>query len=167
MITNILLLILLVLAIIGLINSVEIEMIPKNKKDNDYASRKLREKLSKAGANEVTQVNDTMISFKCDDVPYYLDWRHEPLTSLYTLFKLNDSVDLEKAKQLAKDLSYEYDTISIRINDDREMAIGCSTIIPDATSLMAVTPYMLEVVGKALEVFLTSYERAISGQDSN
>jgi hypothetical protein len=89
------------------------------------------------------------------------------LTSLYTLFKLNDSVDLEKAKQLAKDLSYEYDTISIRINDDREMAIGCSTIIPDATSLMAVTPYMLEVVGKALEVFLTSYERAISGQDSN
>ena len=89
------------------------------------------------------------------------------MTSLYTLFKLNDSVDLEKAKQLAKDLSYEYDTISIRINDDREMAIGCSTIIPDATSLMAVIPYMLEAVGKALEVFLTSYERAILGQDSN
>lgn len=73
MITNILLLILLVIAIIGLINSVEIEMIPKNKKDNDYASRKLREKLTKAGANDVTQVNDTMIYFKCDDVPYYLD----------------------------------------------------------------------------------------------
>ena len=73
MITNILLLILLILAVIGLINSVEIEMIPKNKKDNDYASRKLREKLTKAGANDVTQVNDTMISFKCDDVPYYLD----------------------------------------------------------------------------------------------
>ena len=89
------------------------------------------------------------------------------MTSLYTLFILNDSVDLEKAKQLAKDLSYEYDTISIRINDDREMAIGCSTIIPDATSLMAVNPYMLEVVSKELEVFLTSYERAISGQDSN
>ena len=135
-------------------------MIPKNKKDNDYASKKLREKLTKAGANDVTQVNDTTISFKCDDVPYYLDWRHEPLTSLYTLFILNDSVDLEKAKQLAKDLSYEYDTISIRINDDREMAIGCSTIIPDATSLMAVIPYMLEVVGKALEVFLTSYGKA-------
>ena len=48
-------------------------MIPKNKKDNDYASKKLREKLTKAGANDVTQVNDTMISFKCDDVPYYLD----------------------------------------------------------------------------------------------
>ena len=89
------------------------------------------------------------------------------MTSLYTLFILNDSVNLEKAKELAKDLSYEYDTISIRINDDREMAIGCSTIIPDATSLMAVIPYMLEVVSKALEVFLTSYERAISGQDSN
>ena len=163
MITNILLLILLVIAIIGLINSVEIEMIPKYKKDNDYASKKLREKLTKAGANDVTQVNDTMISFKCDDVPYYLDWRHEPLTSLYTLFNLNDSVDLDKAKELAKDLSYEYDTISIRINDDREMAIGCSTIIPDATSLMAVTPYMLEVVGKALEVFLTSYGKAVSG----
>ena len=73
MITNILLLILLVLAIIGLITSVEIEMIPKNKKDNDYAAKKLREKLTKAGANDVTQVNDTMISFKCDDVPYYLD----------------------------------------------------------------------------------------------
>ena len=73
MITNILLLILLVLAIIGLITSVEIEMIPKNKKDNYYGSRKLREKLTKAGANDVTQVNDTMISFKCDDVPYYLD----------------------------------------------------------------------------------------------
>ena len=73
MITNILLLILLVLAIIGLINSVEIEMIPKNKKDNDYTSKKLREKLTKAGANDVTQVNDTLISFKCDDVPYYLD----------------------------------------------------------------------------------------------
>ena len=73
MITNILLLILLILAVIGLINSVEIEMIPKHKKDNDYASRKLREKLTKAGANDVTQVNDTMISFKCDDVPYYLD----------------------------------------------------------------------------------------------
>ena len=73
MITNILLLILLVLAIIGLINSVEIEIIPKNKKDNDYAAKKLREKLTKAGANDVTQVNDTMISFKCDDVPYYLD----------------------------------------------------------------------------------------------
>ena len=54
MITNILLLILLVLAIIGLINSVEIEMIPKNKKDNDYAAKKLREKLTKAGANDVT-----------------------------------------------------------------------------------------------------------------
>ena len=40
------------------------------------------------------------------------------------------------------------------------MAIGCSTIIPDATSLMAVIPYMLEVVGKALEVFLTSYGKA-------
>ena len=160
MITNILLLILLILAVIGLINSVEIEMIPKNKKDNDYASKKLREKLTKAGANDVTQVNDTMISFKCDDVPYYLDWRYEPLTSLYTLFKLNDSVDLEKAKQLAKDLSYEYDTISIRINDGREMAIICSTIISDAKSLMAVIPYMLEVVGKALEVFLTSYGKA-------
>lgn len=86
------------------------------------------------------------------------------MTSLYTLFKLNDSVDLEKAKQLAKDLSYEYDTISIRINDDREMAIICSTIISDAKSLMAVIPYMLEVVGKALEVFLTSYEKAISQQ---
>ena len=73
MITNILLLILLVIAIIGLINSVEIEMIPKNKKDNDYAAKKLREKLTKAGANDVTQVNDTMISFKCDDVPYYMD----------------------------------------------------------------------------------------------
>ena len=70
----------------------------------------------------------------------------------------------EEAKQLAKDLSYVYDTISIRINDDREMAIGCSTIIPDATSLMAVIPYMLEVVGKALEVFLTSYEKSISQQ---
>ena len=89
------------------------------------------------------------------------------MTSLYTLFILNDSVDLEKAKELAKDLSYEYDSISIRINDDREMAIGCSTIIPDATSLMAVTPHMLEVVGKALEVFLTSYGKAVSGQDSN
>ena len=89
------------------------------------------------------------------------------MTSLYTLFKLNEAVDLEKAKQLAKDLSYEYDTLSIRINDDREMAIGCSTIIPDATSLMAVTPYMLAVVGKALEVFLTSYGKAVSGQDSN
>ena len=89
------------------------------------------------------------------------------MTSLYTLFKLNDSVDLEKAKQLAKDLSYEYDTLSIRINDDREMAIGCSTIIPDATSLMAVTPYMLEVVNKALDVFLTSYGKAVSGEDSN
>ena len=73
MITNILLLILLILAVIGLINSVEIEMIPKYKKDNDYASKKLREKFTKAGANDVTQVNDTMISFKCDDVPYYLD----------------------------------------------------------------------------------------------
>ena len=89
------------------------------------------------------------------------------MTSLYTIFKLNDSVDLDKAKELAKELSYEYDTITIRINDDREMAIGCSTIIPDATSLMAVTPYMLEVVGKALEVFLTSYGKAVSGQDSN
>ena len=48
-------------------------MIPKYKKDNDYAAKKLREKLTKAGANDVTQVNDTMISFKCDDVPYYLD----------------------------------------------------------------------------------------------
>ena len=86
------------------------------------------------------------------------------MTSLYTIFKLNDSVDLDKAKELAKELSYEYDTITIRINDDREMAIGCSTIIPDATSLMAVTPYMLEVVDKALEVFLTSYEKAISQQ---
>ena len=84
------------------------------------------------------------------------------MTSLYTLFKLNDSVDLEKAKELAKDLSYEYDTISIRINDDREMAIICSTIIPDAKSLMAVIPYMLEVVNKGLDVFLTSYERAIN-----
>ena len=73
MITNILLLILLILAIIGLISSVEIEIIPKYKKDNDCASKKLREKLTKAGANDVTQVNDTMISFKCDDVPYYLD----------------------------------------------------------------------------------------------
>ena len=89
------------------------------------------------------------------------------MTSLYTLFKLNDSVDLEKAKELAKDLSYEYDSISIRINDDREMAIGCSTIIPDATSLMAVIPYMLEVVSKVLEVFLTSYGKAVSGEDSN
>lgn len=89
------------------------------------------------------------------------------MTSLYTLFKLNDSVDLEKAKQLAKDLSYEYDSISIRINDDREMAIICSTIIPDAKSLMAVIPYMLEVVNKGLDVFLTSYEKAVSGQDSN
>ena len=89
------------------------------------------------------------------------------MTSLYTLFILNDSVDLEKAKQLAKDLSYEYDTLSIRINDDREMAIGCSTIIPDATSLMAVSPYMLEVVNKALDVFLTSYGKAASGEDSN
>ena len=89
------------------------------------------------------------------------------MTSLYILFKLNDSVDLDKAKELAKDLSYEYDTISIRINDDREMAIGCSTIIPDATSLMAVTPYMLEVVNKALDVFLTSYGKAVSGKDSN
>ena len=89
------------------------------------------------------------------------------MTSLYILFKLNDSVDLDKAKELAKDLSYEYDTISIRINDDREMAIGCSTIIPDATSLMAVTPYMLEVVNKALDVFLTSYGKAVSGEDSN
>ena len=89
------------------------------------------------------------------------------MTSLYTLFKLNDSVDLEKAKELAKDLSYEYDSISIRINDDREIAIGCSTIIPDATSLMAVTPYMLEDVGKALEFFLTSYGKAVSGKDSN
>ena len=89
------------------------------------------------------------------------------MTSLYTLFILNDSVDLDKAKELAKDLSYEYDTLSIRINDDREMAIGCSTIIPDATSLMAVTPYMLEVVNKALDVFLTSYGKAVSGEDSN
>ena len=82
------------------------------------------------------------------------------MTSLYTLFKLNDSVDLEKAKELAKELSYEYDSISIRINDDREMAIGSSTIIPDATSLMAVTPYMLVAVNKALDLFMTTYEKA-------
>ena len=57
------------------------------------------------------------------------------MTILYTAFKLNDSVDMDKAKDIARDLSSEYDTLLIRIKDDREMAVCCSTIVPDMKSL--------------------------------
>ena len=113
------------------------------------------------------RLNETVVSFTCGDVPYYLDWSLEPLTILYTAFKLNDSVDLDKAREVARNLSSEYDTLSIRIKDDREMAVCCSTIIPDMKSLWAVTPYLLEIVRNALDLFMNAYEKAISGQESN
>ena len=122
---------------------------------------------AKAEANNVTRLSETVVSFTCGDVPYYLDWSLEPLTILYTAFKLNDSVDLDKAREVARDLSSEYDTLSIRIKDDRDMAVCCSTIVPDMKSLWAVTPYLLEIVRNALDLFMNAYEKAISGQESN
>lgn len=105
------------------------------------------------------RLSETVVSFTCGDVPYYLDWSLEPLTILYTAFKLNDSVDLDKAREVARNLSSEYDTLLIRIKDDREMAVCCSTIVPDMKSLWAVTPFLLEIVRNALDLFMTTYER--------
>ena len=81
------------------------------------------------------------------------------MTILYTAFKLNDSVDLDKAREIARNLSSEYDTLLIRIKDDREMTVCCSTIVPDMKSLWAVTPYLLEIVRNALDLFMNAYEK--------
>ena len=82
------------------------------------------------------------------------------MTTLYAVYQLDECVDLEKARAVAFMLSSSCEALSIQIKDTGEITLGCTTIIPDAKSLWAVTPYMLEVVGKALEVFLTSYGKA-------
>ena len=73
MTTNILLVILMVLAIIGLIQSIDIERIPLFKRDNDKSSKWLRKKISEGGGKDVQQADETTISFTIEDVRYHLD----------------------------------------------------------------------------------------------
>ena len=158
MTTNILLMILLIVAIIGFLNSVRIEWTEKSN-TSEFAVKWLMKKLAKEGAKEVQQANETGMTFVGNDTFYYLDWHLEPVTNLYAVYKLEDSVDLEKAKAVAFMLSSSIEILSIQIKDTREIILGCTTIIPDAKSLWTVTPYMIGFLERALELFTSKYEK--------
>ncbi|MBR5660631.1 MAG: hypothetical protein IKW99_03685 [Bacteroidales bacterium] len=80
------------------------------------------------------------------------------MTSLCTFLLLNEEVDLEKAKKVADSLTNSCESLMIRINDDREMVLCCTTIVPDARSLLPVLPYMMGLLGRAYEAFGKEYE---------
>lgn len=116
-------------------------------------------KLQEAGATDVLHANETGISFKAHGTFNYLDWQLEPVTTLYSVYQLDDSVDLEKAKSIAFILSSSCEALSIQIKDTREIILGCTTIIPDARSLWAVTPYMLQFLVNAMDFFCKKYDK--------
>lgn len=158
MIINIILWILMVLAIIGFLNSVRIEWTEK-RNSSEFAVKWLMKKLSKEGATNIIHANETGITFVGNDTFYYLDWHQEPVTTLYAVYQLDECVDLEKARAVAFMLSSSCEALSIQIKDSGEIILGCTTIIPDAKSLWAVTPYMLGFLDKALELFTRQYEK--------
>ena len=116
-------------------------------------------KLQEAGATNVLHANETGISFKAHGTFHYLDWQLEPVTTLYSVYQLDDSVDIEKAKSIAFMLSSSCEALSIQIKDTREIILGCTTIIPDARSLWAVTPYMLQFLVNAMDFFCKKYDK--------
>ena len=116
-------------------------------------------KLQEAGATDVLHANETGISFKAHGTFHYLDWQLEPVTTLYSVYQLDDSVDLEKAKSIAFMLSSSCEALSIQIKDTREIILGCTTIIPDTKSLWAVTPYMIQFLVRAMDFFCKRYEK--------
>ena len=125
-------------------------------------------KLSKEGATNVIHANETGMTFVGNDTFYYLDWHQEPVTTLYAVYQLDECVDLEKARAVAFMLSSSCEALSIQIKDSGEIILGCTTIIPDAKSLWAVTPYMLGFLDKALELFTRQYEKdSDSKEESN
>ena len=145
-------------AIIGFLNSIRIEQ--KEKRNNpDFAVKWLMKKLSKAGATDVLHANDTGMTFVANGTFHYLDWHLEPVTTLYSVYQLDESVYLEKAKAVAFLQSSSCWSLSIQVKDTRELIIGCTTIIPDAKSLWAVTPYMMGFLDRALEAFISQYEK--------
>ena len=160
--TNTLLVILLIVAILGLLNSIRIEWNEKRHNDKEYAANKLRKFLSDSEAKDVNQANDTAISFTYDNTPCYLEWSNEPATTLYSAFTLSDSADIDKAREVASWVSSCCESISIGIQDNREIVIGCTTIVPDATSLMAVIPYMIGLISRALELMGERYRKETS-----
>ena len=116
-------------------------------------------KLQEAGATDVLHANETGISFTVHGTFHYLDWQLEPVTTLYSVYQLDDSVDLEKAKSIAFMLSSSCEALSIQVKDTREIILGCTTIIPDARSLWAVTPYMLPFLVRAMDIFCKKYDK--------
>ena len=114
-------------------------------------------KLSKEGATNVIHANETGMTFIGNDTFYYLDWHQEPVTTLYAVYKLDECVDLEKARAVAFMLSSSCEALSIQIKDSGEIILGCTTIIPDAKSLWAVTPYMMGMIIGAVETLSEKY----------
>ena len=154
-------------AIIGFLNSVRNEWKEYRSTDK-FAVKWLMKKLSKAGATDVLHANETGLTFVGNETSYYLDWRYEPATTLYAVYELDESVDLEKAKAVAFLQSSSCWTLSIQVKDTRELIIGCTTIVPDAKSLWAVTPYMMGFLDRALEAFISQYEKDTeTKEDSN
>ena len=81
------------------------------------------------------------------------------MTTLYAVYQLDECVDLEKAQAVAFMLSSSCEALSIQIKDTGEIILGCTTIIPDAKSLWAVTPYMMGFLDRALEALISQYEK--------
>ena len=54
-------------------------------------------------------------------------------------------------------LSSSCEALSIQIKDTGEIILGCTTIIPDAKSLWAVTPYMMGMIIGAVETLSEKY----------
>lgn len=116
--------------------------------------------MEKYGYRDVMQRSDTSLSFSCDDITYYLDWSKEPYATVFSVYELVESVDLEKAREIAREMSCSCDNVFIKVNDDREMGVCCSTIIPDARSLWAVVPCMANIVTNATSAFFNEYIKA-------
>jgi hypothetical protein len=72
---------------------------------------------------------------------------------------LDDSVDLDTAKSIAFLLASSCEALSIQVKDTREIILGCTTIIPDTKSLWAVTPYMIQFLVRAMDIFCKRYEK--------
>jgi len=108
-------------------------------------------------------MNDKGISFNCENYSYYLDWSLEPVTTLYSVFQLNDTVDMERAKEVALFLNSSCESLSVQLKEDRQLVIGCTTIVVDMDSLWKVFQFLMTVISNALSLFFDRYEKGQSG----
>ena len=81
------------------------------------------------------------------------------MTTLRSVFLLNDSVDLDRAREIAFFLNSSCETLSVYVNEDRTLVIGCTTIVPDMDSLWKVFQYLMTLISKALALFFDKYEK--------